>query len=219
MGKSPTFLLSIGPILRIKLFSTNWCLKKRKKQKKFSAKEVTEWSKWLVRAKQRINAIISSTNFINLNNRTEQYFSSLAGNQPPLISLSSEKNANKIKQGHLNKPCCCENIRWKNCCSNIENNVLPSCWNVFVGTYQGFPLVCFCSRSFFSSLENCRSSSKELLSRPWMYCSMLLLDLSGREVTGIERAWEELDWITSMFLNWLRRSSYWSMRNFIQLMS
>lgn len=68
-------------------------------------------------------------------------------------------------------------------------------------THQGLPLVCFCSRSRFSSLENCRSSSNELLSRSWMYCSMLLQGLSGTFC-------DELEGTTCRLLNWLRRSSY-----------
>ena len=75
--------------------------------------------------------------------------------------------------------------------------------------YQVFPLVCFSSSSCFSTSENCRSSSKELLSRSWMYCSMLLLDLCGGMDSGVEREWVELDGATCMLLNWLRRSSYW----------
>lgn len=86
-------------------------------------------------------------------------------------------------------------------------------------TYQGFRLVCFCSSSCFSSLENCRSSSKELLSRSWMYCSMLLVDLWGNSMAGSERACEELEWTTFMLLNWLRRSSYCAMRSFMQFVN
>lgn len=44
-----------------------------------------------------------------------------------------------------------------------------------------------------------------------MYCSILLLDLcgAGGMVSGVESEWDELDWVTCMLLNWLRRSSYW----------
>lgn len=74
--------------------------------------------------------------------------------------------------------------------------------------YQGFPVVCLSSNSCFSSSVNCRSSSKELLSRSWMYCSMLLLDLCGGVDSCGDRECDELDWATCMLLNWLRRSSY-----------
>lgn len=81
-------------------------------------------------------------------------------------------------------------------------------------TYQGFLLVCFSSSSRFTSVENRRSSSKELLSRSWMYCSMLLLGLCAGLELGMglglatNSGWKELDWTTCMLLNWLRRSSY-----------
>lgn len=75
--------------------------------------------------------------------------------------------------------------------------------------YQGFPVVCLSSSSCFSSSVNCKSSSKELLSRSWMYCSMLLLDLCGGVDSCGDRECDELDWATCMLLNWLRRSSYW----------
>lgn len=74
--------------------------------------------------------------------------------------------------------------------------------------YQGFPVVCLSSNSCFSSSVNCKSSSNELLSRSWMYCSMLLLERCGGVDSCGERECDELDWATTMLLNWLRRSSY-----------
>lgn len=75
--------------------------------------------------------------------------------------------------------------------------------------HQGFPLVCFSISSLFSSLENCRSSSKELVSRSWIYCWMLLMEVNSGG--NSERAsWEDVDGASCMQLNWLRRSSYYS---------
>lgn len=76
-------------------------------------------------------------------------------------------------------------------------------------SYQGFPLACFSNNNFFSSSENSKSSSKELVSRPWIYCSMLLPALCGRPVSKADREWEDDD-DTCMQPNWLRRLSYYT---------
>lgn len=77
-----------------------------------------------------------------------------------------------------------------------------------INSYQGFPLACFSNNNLFSSSENCKSSSKELVSRSWIYCSMLLPALCGRPVSEADREWEDDDDDTCMQPNWLRRLSY-----------
>lgn len=77
-----------------------------------------------------------------------------------------------------------------------------------VQPYQGFPLACFSNNNRFSSSENCKSSSKEFVSRSWMYCSMLLPARWGRPASTDDRECEEEDADTCMQPNWLRRLSY-----------
>ena len=77
-----------------------------------------------------------------------------------------------------------------------------------VRPYQGFPLACFSNNNLFSSSENCKSSSKEFVSRSWMYCSMLLPARWGSPASTADRECEEEDADTCMQPNWLRRLSY-----------
>lgn len=149
-----TFRLSTGPIFKIRLFSTNWCLGD-------------------IRTKTNVRSLYGRQN---------------------------------LQTGQPAKPIIATNTA---VCSYAA--VFPRLDAAL--TYHGFPEVCLSSSRSFSSSVNCRSSSKELLSRSWMYCSMLLLERCGGVDSCGDSECDELDWATCMLLNWLRRSSYYADKN------